>query len=811
MKIRISIILITLFFGCSTPQNEIVEIKKWDFEYDGDWLKADVPGNNFSDLLDQNVIPDPFYGTNEDSVQWVSEREWVYRSNFKLSQDFLLKDKHEIIFHGLDTYASVYLNDSLILNANNMFRRWSVPLKGVLKETNILVVKFQPTSFHENKKEKNLGYKLPGGKKVHTRKAGFHYGWDWGPKISVSGIWKPIELKGYNRSYIKDIYIEQKEIFDSLAKLKVNLELDIIHSGRYILKINDQEYKLNLNSGEQKLAFDYNILDPILWWPNGYGKQFLYKIETKLIKDKDIISKKTKKIGIRKTELITSKDSLGNEFYFKINNQAIFMKGANYIPQDNLQNRVSKEKYIDLLTQVTKANMNMIRVWGGGIYEEDIFYNTCDSLGILVWQDFMFACAMYPSDSLFLENIREEAIDNVKRLRNHSSIILWCGNNEIAEAWKNWGWQNSFNEYEIAKIEQGYKDIFSNILTEVVNQYTDLPYWESSPKLGRGDNNHHLEGDVHYWGVWHDSQPFSTFEKNVPRFMSEFGFQSFPELSTIKKFSAKKDWKLNSDVMTSHQKHPRGNTLIQEYMNREYNQPLDFEKFIYASQILQGEGMRIGLEAHRRSQPYCMGTLYWQLNDCWPVASWSSIDYYGNWKALHYVAKDVFSPIALSITKNKDNNYSLWIMSDNQQSITDTLIINSYNIDGEEVNKKSKHKITLDNFGSQLITDSYINNDSNEFIIAELKNQTIKSKTMFTTKVKNIIFKNPEFKVTWGREVIKIKTMKAAFQVYLKLDGIKFETNFITMLPGKEYSIKYNGTAKNKENLLIWSLYDLNK
>ena len=811
MKIRIYIILITLFFGCSTPQNEIVEIKKWDFEYNGDWLKADVPGNNFSDLLDQNIIPDPFYGTNEDSVQWVSEREWVYRSNFKLSKDFLLKEKHEIIFHGLDTYSSVYLNDSLILNANNMFRKWNVPLKGILKETNTLVVKFQPTLFHENKKEKNVGYKLPGGKKVHTRKAGFHYGWDWGPKISVSGIWKPIELKGYNRSYIKDIYIEQKEIFDSLAKLKVNLELDIIHSGMYILKINDQEYKLNLNSGEQKLAFDYNILDPILWWPNGYGKQYLYKIETKLMQDKNIISKKTKKIGIRKTELITSKDSLGNEFYFKINNQAIFMKGANYIPQDNLQNRVSKEKYIDLLSQVTKANMNMIRVWGGGIYEEDMFYNTCDSLGILVWQDFMFACAMYPSDSLFLENIREEAIDNVKRLRNHSSIILWCGNNEIAEAWKNWGWQNSFNEYEITKIEQGYKDIFSNILPEVVNQYTDLPYWESSPKLGRGDNNHHLEGDVHYWGVWHDSQPFSTFEKNVPRFMSEFGFQSFPELSTIKKFSAKKDWKLNSDVMTSHQKHPRGNTLIQEYMNREYNQPLDFEKFIYASQILQGEGMRIGLEAHRRSQPYCMGTLYWQLNDCWPVASWSSIDYYGNWKALHYVAKDVFSPIALSITKNKDNNYSLWIMSDKQQSITDTLIINSYNIDGEEVNKKSKHKITLDNFGSQLITDSYINNDSNEFIIAELKNQTIKSKTMFTTKVKNIIFKDPEFKVTWGREVIKIKTMKAAFQVYLKLDGIKFETNFITMLPDKEYSIKYNGTAKNKENLLIWSLYDLNK
>jgi len=455
--------------------------------------------------------------------------------------------------------------------------------------------------------------------------------------------------------------------------------------------------------------------------------------------------------------------------------------------------------------------MNMLRVWGGGIYENDLFYELADEKGLLIWQDFMFACAMYPSDSLFLENIREEAIDNVKRLRNHSSIILWCGNNEIAEAWQNWGWQNSFSRNEKKDIEKGYKNIFSTILPEVIYQHTNLPYWESSPKLGRGNNKHYLEGDVHYWGVWHDSQPFSTFEKNVPRFMSEFGFQSFPELSTINKFSTKKDWNLNSDVMLSHQKHPRGNTLIQEYMNREYNQPQDFKKFIYASQILQAEGMRIGLEAHRRSQPYCMGTLYWQLNDCWPVASWSSIDYFGNWKALHYVVKDVFSPIAISGTSNKKNNYSFWIMSDQNQSITDTLIINSYSIDGEKTNKTVKHKITLNNFGSKLITDSYLNKNSTEFIIAELKDLKIQSKTIFTSKVKNIVFNEPEFQVSWQDNLIKISTKKAAFQVYLKLDGVKFETNFITLLPNKEHSIRYSGTAQNKENLLIWSLYELNK
>ncbi len=808
-RIIVYFLIIIFFSSCNSNENTIT-LDDWVFEHEDIWRKAKVPGNNFSDLLSYNLIPEPFYGTNEDSIQWVSKKDWIYKSNFSLNTNFLDANKHSIIFNGLDTYAKVILNDSIILRADNMFRRWVIPLKGILKERNNIEIHFQKTSEQEIIKENQLGYKLPGGGKVHTRKAGFHYGWDWGPKIKVSGIWRPIEIKAHKISEIKDLYIEQKNISDSIADLKLHFELDVLENSLFQISINELTYDIQLNKGLQNIALDYTILKPELWWPHGYGKQKLYDIQASLKKNNVTLESINKKVGLRTIQLNTSKDSIGKNFFFEINGEPIFMKGANYIPQDNFQNNVSEDKYRKILQQVVAANMNMIRVWGGGIYEEDILYNLCDSLGILVWQDFMFACAMYPDNNEFLENVRLEAIDNIKRLRNYSSIILWCGNNEIAEAWQNWGWQNYRSKDEIQKISLGYKKLFGQILPFEVKRLTNLPYWESSPQLGRGDENHHLEGDVHYWGVWHDAQPFSTFEKKVPRFMSEFGFQSFPELSTIKKFSKEEDWFLDSKVMLSHQKHPRGNSLIQEYMKREYNQPKDFHKFIYASQVLQAEGMRIGLEAHRRSQPYCMGTLYWQLNDCWPVASWSSIDYYGNWKALHYVAKDVFSPLALSISNNK-TKYSVWVMSDKRQNITDTLFINSYDLDGIKTQKTRKINIDLTKFGSHKIIDDYQNISSDEFIIANFKNQDISSKTIFTSKIKDLQFVKPTYKVGWSKNQLKIQVDKPAFQVYFELAGIKFESNYLTLLPNVEYTINYSGILINKENLLIWSLYDLNK
>jgi len=433
---------IFIFFSNCSSDNKIITLDNWTFENENVWRKANVPGNNFSDLLFHNLIPDPFYGTNEDSVQWVSDKDWIYKTNFSLNNNFLSANKHSITFHGLDTYAEVILNDSIILRADNMFRKWVIPLKNVLKEKNTLVINFKNASEQEVVKEKELGYKLPGGSKVHTRKAGFHYGWDWGPKIKVSGIWRPIEIKAHKNSEIKDLYIEQTEILDSIAQLKFNFEIDVLENSSYQIVINNQSYDLQLKKGLQNIELNYSILQPELWWPNGYGKQKLYDIKTLLKKNNKIISCINKKIGLRTIKLNTSKDSIGENFFFEINGEPIFMKGANYIPQDNFQNNVSKERYQKILEEVISANMNMIRVWGGGIYEEDILYKLCDSLGILVWQDFMFACAMYPDNESFLENVRLEAMDNIKRLRNYSSIVLWCGNNEIAEAWQNWGWQN---------------------------------------------------------------------------------------------------------------------------------------------------------------------------------------------------------------------------------------------------------------------------------------------------------------------------------------------------------------------------------
>tara|TARA_B100001142_G_scaffold179806_2_gene179342 strand:+ start:1050 stop:3482 length:2433 start_codon:yes stop_codon:yes gene_type:complete len=784
------------------------ELTDWEFEYEGEWHAAKVPGNNFSDLLNHSFIKDPFYGTNEDSVQWISENDWQYRSNFILSENILKKTNHLLCFEGIDTYAKIYLNDSLLLYADNMFRKWEINLNQLLKKENTLLVKFDPVSKIEQQKQKMLGYSLPGGDRVFTRKSGFHYGWDWGAKILPTGIWRKVQLKSWDDCKIKDLHVLQDLLTDSVASLIVKVEIESSIKKSITLKTyNNFSENFKLKKGNNKLSLRIDIPNPELWWPNGYGKQKLYNISVSISDKNGVIDSQKKKIGLRKIELITTKDLIGENFYFKVNNKPIFMKGANYIPQDNLQNRVVNKKYYNLLNDITAANMNMLRVWGGGIYEEDIFYDLCDSLGILVWQDFMFACAMYPFDSLFLKNIEQEAIDNVKRLRHHASIALWCGNNESSEGWHRWNWQDSYTEKQKLEIWNGYQKVFQKILPAIVSENSQTNYWESSPKFGRGNPKHQFEGDAHYWGVWHDAEPFENLENKVPRFMSEFGFQSFPEISTISTFSDSGDWSLSSDVMRSHQKHPRGNELITEYMQREFNVPKDFKKFIYASQILQAEGIRIGLEAHRRSQPYCMGTLYWQLNDCWPVASWSSIDYYGNWKALHYTVQDVFNPVSISLEKTKNNNFNIWIISDTANFI-DTLIINTYCLEGRLLS--SSKKLIKIQAKSQLI-DSIPFCKENEFIICKLKQRKIESPVGFTKAMKNYNFPAPTIQYHYNGNQLKISTDIPAFQIYLHESKAKFSDNFFTIIPGEEKRIQVETVGFNPNNLVIWSLYDLNK
>lgn len=807
--IRYLLIVSVFLWSCKEQKNRNTQqLSDWKILFQDREYAVSIPSNNISDLLENNFILDPFVATNEDSIQWIAQQDWEYQTTFDVLPSLFQHTKKQLIFHGLDTYADIYLNDSLILQADNMFRTWTVSVEDILKEkANLLKVKFHSADKIEQQKIQQLGYDLPGGSRVHTRKAGFHYGWDWGAKITPSGIWKEVELEAWSLAKLEDIYYQQTFISDSFASVEAQVQIDVVQSGDYEVSINDSLYSFFLKQGRQTISIPIHIKNPQWWWPIGYGEQHRYSFTCSLKKQNQEIDQMTTKFGLRSVELITDKQGKGSEFYFKINGKSIFMKGANYIPQDHLQNRVKTSHYENLLDDVCAANMNMLRVWGGGIYENDIFYDLCDSVGILVWQDFMFACAMYPSDSNFLHTVEQEAIDNIIRLRNHPSIILWCGNNENSEGWQRWGWQDAFDDIQKEEIEKGYQLLFNDILPSLVNEYSTLPYWESSPKLGRGDPQHQFEGDAHYWGVWHDAEPFEMLEEKVPRFMSEFGFQSFPSLSTIAEFADSTQWTLDSEVMRSHQKHPRGNALILEYMQREYNVPPSFEKLIYASQILQAEGMRLGLEAHRRSQPYCMGTLYWQLNDCWPVASWSSIDYYGNWKALHYAAKEVFAPLALSLSMDKNNVLQVYAMSELADKIEDSLEVSIYNLDGRLLSSYREAVNIQANTSTYL--KSLSNYSNNQIVIARLVNNNISSKELLTSLPKECKLRKPNIEFSWQGDTLILNTDVAAHHLYLHNVQGHFSDNFFTLLPNVEKRIIFSGDGTEKNKFLIWSLYDL--
>jgi beta-mannosidase len=786
-------------------QSDSQQLNKWEFSFKDQWFEASVPGNIVSDLLSNNLIKAPYLETNEDSIQWVFKQNWTYQSTFKLS-----KSKNQLlVFNGLDTYSTIYINDSAFLKTDNMFRKWEIDVSFLERnKDHSLRIVFENVFEREKNKIENLGYELPGGSRVHTRKAGFHYGWDWGAKITTLGIWKKVEIRSWEDAIIRNFDILQKELTLKKAVIDVNIELQVQTDGEYFFELNDSIYSYFLTKGDQEVIIPLIIKKPKRWWPNGYGDQYLYPFSLILSKDKKIIEKKQKKIGLRTVELVNEKDSLGTSFYFKINDKPIFMKGANYIPQDHLQDRVSNSDYLNLLSDAKKSNMNMLRVWGGGIYEQDIFYDICDSLGILIWQDFMFACAMYPSDSIFLENVEQEAIENVRRLNHHPSIVLWCGNNENSEGWQRWGWQDAFDSIQKKEIQNGYEKLFNNILPKVVIQYTKTPYWESSPSLGRGDPQHQFEGDAHYWGVWHDAEPFENLRTKVPRFMSEFGFQSFPSMETISTFCDSSQYDLNSPSILSHQKHPRGNALILEYMEREYPLPTSFEKLVYLSQIVQSQGIRMGLEAHRYSQPYCMGTLYWQFNDCWPVVSWSSRDYFGNWKALNYAVKDVFEPLALSISSNSNGLFDVWSVSESQKNIIDTLIIEVFDLKGKSIDSISKY-VEIKSNTSTLLMDEMEIFEEKSFVLARLKNNNIQSHFQFTSKPKDMKLNKPDIHYKWQGNKLILKSDIPAFHVYLH--GLKghFSSNFLNLMPGNEYEVKFNGDLSQKNKLLIWSLYNI--
>lgn len=829
-------LLIAIFTACNSDYSDnitkILLTDGWQFrKYEnGEKLyPAQVPGCIHTDLLTNKLIEDPYYGANEKKLQWISEETWEYVLEFDIDRNILKKNVVNMVFEGLDTYADVYLNGELLLAADNMFRSWEIDCKEkLLQGKNNLTIIFQPPLKVVENVWEELGYKLPGGKQVFTRKAPFHYGWDWGPVFTTSGIWKPLYIEAYDIAKISDFHIALDTLKDEKAEMYAEIEIEsannediniVLLQGDSIISTIEKE----IEEGTTKFSFSFNIENPKLWWPSGYGEQNLYNFTLQLQKNNSTLDSATCRTGIRTVELVQVQERSGKSFMFRINNQPIFMKGANYIPQDNFQNRVTEERYKELLQDVVAANMNMLRVWGGGIYENDIFYDLCDEYGILVWQDFMFACAMYPSDTIFLKNVEQEAIDNVQRMRKHPSVALWCGNNEINEAWHNWGWQTGRTTAEIDTIWNGYNRLFNNVLpTVVTNLSPQTPYWESSPQLGRGNPNSISQGDSHYWGVWHDAEPFEVLAQKVPRFMSEFGFQAYPEMATIETFTTPADRTINSEVIKNHQKHQRGNQLILEYMEREYFLPDTFATLLYLSQVLQAEGMKIGFEAQRRSMPWCMGTLYWQLNDCWPVVSWSGRDYYGRWKALHYFAQRAFSKVLISPVSTEEG-VQIYIVSDSIHSFSGKLKLKLMEFSGNIVWEETANVEVAANAShvyKRIDLKNYLQGARKNLLVLvatlEKEEQVISSNHLYFNIPKELKLENPGISIKTEKSEkgykISLSTVSLARNVYLSINENGFFTdNYFDLMPGQVKILTFEtleDISSFQTKLKITSLFD---
>lgn len=679
----------------------------WQFRASGNvdrdelkqWRLAQVPGVIHTDLLRHNLIPDPFDRDNEFHLQWVGLADWEYQTSFDLSTSELAREHLDLIFEGLDTFADVYLNDQPILQADNMFRRWRVPAKGLLKPgSNSLRIVFHSAVEHMLPYVKSLPYVLPSISSLnfgneenlatapYTRKAPYQYGWDWGPRFLTEGIWQPVRLEMWDSVRVVNFHIHQEKISSDLAKLSAELEIEAARPISANLSLAHREWSgpenvlpptsIQLDAGINHISIPLRIDSPKLWYPAGYGAQSRYRFSASIRAGREMLARAETATGLRSVELRRTADRWGKSFEFVVNGVEVFAKGADVIPFDSFPNRVTPELHRKILQAARDAHMNMVREWGGGYYESDDFYDLCDELGIMVWQEFMFGGDLVPGDVAFQQNVRQEAAEQITRLRDHPSVVLWCGNNEVETSW--WGWENRqpFKEAISAdardRVWQDYVILFSDILKSAVTQYADpTPYWPSSPSADfeeLADNPRN--GDMHYWAVWHQQAAAEDYTKQFPRFMSEYGFQSFPEMRTIRAYAHDPaDFDIRSTVMQAHQKNKGGNERILTYMLREYRQPKDFASFVYLSQVQQAEIIKIGAEHLRRQRPRTMGSLYWQLNDCWPVASWASIDYYGRWKALHYYARRFYDDVLISPYLH-DNKIDVYAVSDHLQPIS---------------------------------------------------------------------------------------------------------------------------------------------
>lgn len=809
-------------------------------------IEATVPGTVHTDLWAAGVIADPFYRDHELDVLWIEDLTWIYTHHFTVPGAFLEHDCVQLRCQGLDTLAHISLNGRPIGSTDNMFRSWVFELKDLLNAgENVIEVRFDPVFPYL--KDKNAKRKIPGLQEQVTpvgyrkrdagnwiRKAQCHFGWDWGPALVTCGIWRSIELLAFNTARLADVHILQHHKKQAV-ELEINVEaqkvgraslhadIEILYQGKVVAKDTAP-----LQSKRARVTL--SLRDPKRWWPNGMGNQPLYDVRVTL-RDaaQRTLDVELKRVGLRTLALRCKKDRWGESFEFVVNGVPFFAKGANWIPADTFITRVTPERYEHLLRSAAEANMNMLRVWGGGVYEDDVFYELCDELGLCVWQDFMFACATYPAfDQAFMENVRAEAEENVRRLRHHACLALWCGNNELEQRWVDEDWTDTAMSWA------DYKKLFERLLSGVVKKLDpQCDYWPGSPHTPCADRyeyNNPTCGDTHLWEVWHGRQPFEWYwDYPPPRFISEFGFQSFPEPKTVASYTQPEDRNVTAWVMEHHQRSGIGNTVIMGYMMEWFRFPKNFESALWMSQILQGLAIKYAVEHWRRSMPRSMGALYWQLNDCWPVASWSSLDYHGRWKALHHLARRFYAPLLVSAVEDWQratvelhvtNDHATTLHGEVRWQLTDTqgqqLDQGSFPI--SVAARKSRKLRTL-----QFKTHADQHHGRKLMLWLELVRQgkTVSSQLITLYKPKSIELNDPKLGTSIkankdGSFRLNVQAQKPAMWVWLELDEVDMQCsdNFFHLCSGQTATMtlrpeKRLSLEQVEKRLRVRSLFDL--
>ncbi len=795
-------------FSQLTPQ-EIIKNK---------WINAEIPGTVHTDLLKNKLIGEPYYSNNEIKLRWISESDWIYKtifdSPFKLADTIPIK----LVFEGLDTISEIYLNGTCIGTTKNMFLKYEFDVTNLINQKkNELMIYFQSPINYSMDEEQRYG-KLPvalNSQRVYIRKAQYSFGWDWGPSFPTMGIWRNVYLEKVKKASIKNFYFDTVNINDKSAEVEIRFDveykLDEKLTAEVKLSNKNSFVKKNVEVDNVEHRIELEIKNPLLWMPNGYGEQHLYDVEIKL-KDElnNEIDSIREKVGIRKIELQVEEDGK-QTFRFVVNGKKIFAKGVNWIPGDAFLSRVNDDKYRTLINYAKEANMNFIRVWGGGIYENDIFYDLCDDLGLLVWQDFMFACGAYPEHEEFIQNIKEEISYNVKLLQHHPSVAIWCGNNE-----NEWIW---FQEQKTSyKLMPGYK-IYSELIPSLLKEIDPHRlYWESSPFGLDNDPNSQKSGNRHQWDIWSRWIDYNEVANDNSLFVTEFGFQGPANKSTFEKYIPKEERKIHGEIFEFHNKQVEGPERVIRFLSAHLPLSTKWHEYIYLAQLNQGLALKTCLEHWRFNQPTTNGNIIWQLNDTWPVTSWALIDSELSPKISYYFVKKSFAPVVLKFSANK-NGIELTGLNQTGNDFKGILQVHAFNTKTGKVLSKEKSRVIISKESLKVICLLKEEYDDNIILIAslyDLKKNFIHRNVLVLKEWKYLQLPEAKIKAKlMGRDnhqKLEVTTDQPAFFVDLISNYANFSDRGMIILPGEKFELKINHIKKNKTlRKSDFEIYSLNK